>query len=80
MDWGAFELLTLAVVGAALIVGGIVALRMSPRGMARPLSAAATAAGVVMWVAVLLMVSVSSTGEGPSDPVINLEMSAQIDQ
>ena len=63
MDWGIVIQLTLAIMGAALVVGGIVAYRGSGRtDAARPLAAAAVAAGAVMLVVVLLTVSVSSSG------------------
>ena len=69
MDWGAIILLTLAIVGAALIVGGIVAYRGSSRTGVRALGASAIAAGAVMLLVVLFTVPASSTG-GPSGPVI----------
>ncbi len=72
MDWSAVIQLALAVVGGALIVGGIVAYRRSSRGMVRPFAAAAIAAGAVMWMVVLLTVPVSSTDEGSPDPVVEL--------
>ena len=67
MDWGIAIQLTLGILGAALIVGGIVAYRGSTRTGVRAFSSSAIAAGVVMWVVVLLTVPVSVTGEGPLD-------------
>ena len=58
MDWGTVIWLILGVLGAALVVGGIVAYRRSTRTNVRVFSAAAIAAGVVMWAAVLLTVPV----------------------
>ncbi len=71
MDWGAIIQLTLAIGGGALIGGGIIAYRSGQRGMARPVAAAAVAAGAVMLLVVGFTVSVSSSGE-PSSPVIEL--------
>ncbi len=80
MDWGTVIQLTFAIVGAALIVGGIVAYRGSTRTGVRAFSSSAIAAGIVMWVVVLITVPVTSTGE-PSDPVIEgVEAPAQMEQ
>ena len=70
MDWDTVIQLTLAIVGAALIVGGIIAYRGSTRTGTRAFSSSVIAAGVVMWVVVLITVPVSVTGEGPMDPII----------
>ena len=61
MDSGAIIQLTLAILGAALTVGGIVAYRGSKRTGVRVLGASAIAAGVVMLAVVLFTVPVSST-------------------
>jgi drug/metabolite transporter (DMT)-like permease len=50
----------LAVLGAALIAGGLVAYRYSPNTGAKTVSAAGIAAGVVMWLAILFILPVSS--------------------
>ena len=54
-------LIVLGVLGAAFIVGGIVGYRKSERARAKAISAAAIAAGVVMWAVILLTTPVSSS-------------------
>ena len=49
MDWGAIIQLSLAILGAASIAGGIFAYRGSTRTGIRAFGASALAAGVVMW-------------------------------
>ena len=80
MDWGAVIQLTLAIVGAALVVSGIVAYRGSMTVAVRPFAAAAVAAGAVMWVVVLITVPVSITGKPPGPTVEKVETSAQLGQ
>ncbi len=75
MDWGFVFQVTLAVLGAGLILGGIVAYRGSTTTGSRALSLAATAAGATMLVIVGMTISVSSTGGGPG-PVIEAAGSA----
>ena len=75
MDWGAVIQLTLAILGAVLIAGGIVAYRGSARTGVRAFGAAAVAGGVVMWAVVLFTVPVSSTGESPDPIVVGVETS-----
>ena len=70
MDWGFIIQMTLAILGAALIIGGIVAYRGSARTGVRSISASAAAAGVVMSAVVLLTVSVSTSGGGSPDPIV----------
>ncbi len=70
MDWGAVIQLSLAILGAALVAGGIVAYRGSTRTGVRAFGASAVAAGVVMWAVVLMTFPVSSTGESP-DPIVS---------
>ena len=56
-------LIVLGVIGAACVVGGIVGYRKSASTKAKVISAAAIAAGVVMWAILLLVIPVSfSTG------------------
>ena len=74
MDWGFIFQVTLAVLGAALIVGGIVAYRRSARTCVRSFGAAGVAAGVVMWAVVLLTFPAYSTSDGPPDPVVETEV------
>ena len=69
MDWGTGIQLTLAILGAAMIVGGIVAYRGSARTGVRAFSASAVAAGVVMWLIVVSVTSTSSSGTAP-EPVV----------
>jgi hypothetical protein len=54
-------LIVLGVLGAACIVGGIVGYRKSESARAKLISAAAIAAGVVMWAVILLITPVSSS-------------------
>ncbi len=61
-------LVTLAILGAAFIVGGIVAYRGSARTGVRAFGASAVAAGVVMWAVVVMTVPLYSTGDGPQGP------------
>ena len=70
MDWGAIIQLSLAILGAASMVGGIVAYRGSARTGVRAFAASAVAAGVVMWAVVLITVPVSSTGDGSPEPTV----------
>ena len=49
----------LGILGAALIVGGIVGYRKSVRPSIKTLAAASIAAGVVMWALILLTTPVS---------------------
>ena len=56
-------LIVLGVIGAACVVGGIVGYRKSESAKAKAISAAAIAAGVVMWAILLLVIPASfSTG------------------
>ena len=54
-------LIVLAVLGTSCIVGGIVGYRKSQSARAKAISAAAIAAGVVMWALILLITPVSSS-------------------
>ena len=76
MDWGAIIQLSLAILGAAFIAGGIVAYRGSAGTGVRAFGASAVAAGVVMWAIVLITVPVSSTGESPEPIVTKVEVAA----
>ena len=61
MDWGAVVWLILGVLGAAFIAGGVVAYRGSTSVGVRAPAAAAVAAGVAMWVIVLVTIPASSS-------------------
>ena len=54
-------LIVLGVLGAACIVGGIVGYRKSESVRAKVISAAAIAAGVVMWAVIIFIMPVSSS-------------------
>lgn len=56
-------IIILAAVGAALIAGGVVGYRASSTAGAKVVSAAAIAAGLVLWVGILLIVPVTSSTE-----------------
>ena len=58
-------ILILGTLGAALIVGGIVAYRRSERTGVKSLSAAAIAAGIVMWAVIVISSPVSYEVGGP---------------
>jgi hypothetical protein len=74
MDWGIVIQVCLGILGAALIVGGIVAYRGSPRTGVRAFAAAGVAAGVVMWAFVLVTIPVSHTsGDWSPDPQITYQ-------
>ena len=60
MDWGFVIQIILGILGAAFIVGGIVAYRGSARTGVRAFAAAAVAAGVVMWTVVLITIPSST--------------------
>ena len=64
MDWGFIIQASLAVLGAALIAGGIVAYRGSQLTVVRSIAAASVAAGVVMLAVVVFTLPVSSTSSG----------------
>ena len=72
MDWGFIFQVTLAVLGVALMVGGIVAYRGSARTGVRSFAAAGIASGVVMLAIVVMAVPAYSTSDGPPGPVIDL--------
>jgi hypothetical protein len=54
MEWEFIIKLILGILGAALIAGGFVAYRRSVSTAIKALSAAAIAAGVVMWAAIVV--------------------------
>ena len=69
-------ILILGTLGAALIVGGIVAYRKSERTAVKSLSAAAIAAGIVMWAVIVISSPVSyEVGE----PGANLTPSIEVE-
>jgi len=64
--------ITLIVLGAALIAGGIVAYRGSRRTGVRAFSAAGIAAGIVMWAIVVITIPVSSSDNKSPSPTVNV--------
>ena len=70
IDWGFIFQVTLALLGAALIAGGIVAYRGSARTGVRSFGAAGVAAGVVMWAVVLPTFPAYGTSDGSPDPIV----------
>jgi len=52
-------IIVLAVLGAAFVVGGIVGYRKSKGALAKAISAAAIAAGIVMWAIIIFVVPVT---------------------
>jgi len=71
MDWGIVIQVCLGILGAALVVGGIVAYRGSQRTGVRAFAAGAVAAGVVMWAFVLVTIPISSTsGDWSPEPTV----------
>ncbi len=72
MDWGFMIQMAMAILGAVLIVGGIVFYRSSTRDGARSMGTAGGAAGVVMWAFVALTLPISGASNATSpDPVIS---------
>lgn len=69
MDWGLVLLLTLVVVGAALVAGGVVLYRGSAKTGIRASGASAVAAGVVMLLLIPLLTIADSDGTAP-EPVV----------
>ena len=70
MDWGSIVWLMLAILGAAAIVGGIIAYRGSMSIGGRAFGAASVAAGVVMWAIILVTVPVSTSSSNAPSPII----------
>ena len=70
MDWGWIIIMVLAIFGAGLIAGGVVAYGGNARVGVRAFGAAAVAVGVVMWAVVLIATPVSRSVEGPSAPTV----------
>ena len=70
MDWGWVMIYALGIFGAGGIAGGIVAYRGSSRTGIRSIAAASIAAGVMMWMVVLMVVPTSTNSTGPGLPVI----------
>ena len=68
MDWGWIIIFGLAIVGAALIAGGVVAYRGTTRSASKVLGAMGIAAGVVMWGIVAMVVPVFTTSAAPPTP------------
>ena len=59
MDSGAVIWMILAILGAALVAGGVVGYRKGTGPAVKAFSAAAIAAGVVMWLIVLVTLPAS---------------------
>ena len=76
MDWGSVVWLILVIIGAASIVGGIVAYRGSKSTGGRAAGAALAAAGIAMWAIVLVTVPVSSSSGDTPSPIIAGEVLA----
>jgi hypothetical protein len=72
MDWGSIILLALAILGAGLMAGVVVAYRLSTRVGVKAFAAASVAVGVTMWAVVAMGAPLSHTG-GPSAPVVAVE-------
>ena len=73
MNWDAVVWMILSILGASLIVGGIVGYRRSQKTGARTFSAAAVAAGVVMWIIVLVTIPVSGAQHGSPEPTLHFQ-------
>ena len=78
MNSDAVVWLVLGILGAALIVGRVVAYRGSPRVSVRAFGSAAIAAGVVMWAVVLITIPVSSSGDGPPEPTVEKSVAGTV--
>ncbi|PZC47069.1 MAG: hypothetical protein C1O27_001685 [Chloroflexi bacterium] len=77
MDWGWIILFGLAIVGAALIVGGVVAYRGMADGAPKGMAAAGIAAGIVMWAIVLMAAPLSMSSSESPPPDITMQTTAQ---
>ncbi len=77
MDWGWIIIFGLAIVGAALIAGGVVACRRTTGSVSKVLGAMGIAAGVVMWVIVAMVTPVSNTSAVPPMPQIEPQTTMQ---
>ena len=75
MNWDAVIWVTLAIVGAALIVGGFVLFRGARTVGPRAAGGSALAAGLAMWAVLLMTVPFGVTGESP-DPIVRTTGSA----
>ena len=69
MDWGWIVIYGLAILGAALTVGGIVAYRGSRGAGIRSIAAMSIAGGAMMGLVVLPVVPASIGATGPGGPV-----------
>ncbi|MFQ5968378.1 MAG: hypothetical protein ACE5MI_12345 [Acidimicrobiia bacterium] len=67
----------LVILGAALIVGGVVAYRGSTAVAARALSAASVAAGLAMWFVIASVTITSSSGTAPEPVVVTSVKSSE---
>ena len=77
MDWGWIIIFGLAIVGAALLAGGVVAYRGTTRSASKVLGAMGIAGGVVMWVIVAMATPVSNTPAAPPAPQIEPQTAMQ---
>jgi hypothetical protein len=73
---GFLILLALGILGAALVAGGFVGYRRSERAGVKAMSAAAMAAGIVMWAAIVI---VSPVGQSTSDGAANQPSVVEVD-
>ena len=72
MESGWIIIMALAILGAGLIAGVVVAYLGSARIGVRAFGAAAVAVGVVMWAVVLVVTPVSYSSEEPPAPTVEL--------
>ncbi len=70
MEWGWVLIYGLAILGAAAVVGGVVAYRGSTRPGVRAFAAASVASGAMMLVVVTLVVPVSYESGATPEPEI----------
>jgi len=67
MDWGFTIIFILAILGAALVAGGVVMYRGSKSTVARAFGVAGIAGGRVMWAIVVLVTPTGDTrGKSPA--------------
>ncbi len=70
IDMGLIFFVLLPVLGAALVVGGVIAYRVSKTGMAKAFSAASIVSGIAMWLVLASVTITSSSGTAPAPTIV----------
>jgi zinc transporter ZupT len=77
MEWGWVLIYGLAILGAAAVVGGVVAYRGSARPGVRAFAAASVASGVMMLMIVTMVVPVTYSDNESPQPEIGFQSATQ---